>query len=223
MVELAEKNGVILFVNHNRRWDQLYQNIREYISSGGIGELQQISCYYTSGIANSCSHLFDVLRMLFGDVKHVSSWYKGDKSLDDPNMDGYITFNSDVTCTIQSLDVDHYTIFEFDIFGTDGRMRIIDNGFQLKYWKAGKSIKYLGYRELFTKESPITIPKKTMIQSAVKNIVDSLSGSRIPECNGYDGIKSLEIICAFHLSAKNESKIINLPLANREEISIKSL
>ena len=89
MLEIANDQGVVLLINHSRRWDKLYQDISDYIKEGNLGDIQQASCYYTAGIANTCSHLFDVLRMLFGDVVNVCSWYKDNSKKDDPNMDGY--------------------------------------------------------------------------------------------------------------------------------------
>jgi len=218
MIERVRENNVLLIVNHSRRWDLLYQDICEYIKLGRLGDIQQVSCYYTAGVANTCSHLFDVLRMFFGDIKSVCAWYKNDPKLDDPNMDGYLEFKNGVTATVQSLDVNCYTLFEFDIYGTKGRLRIQDNGFQISYWTAKESKKYLGYKELFSEKSPVGITKKTIMKNSIQNIVDCLSLESFPLCTGEDGGKALEIICAFHLSAKKCNKTITLPLKKRNLI-----
>ena len=52
------------------------------------------------------------------------------------------------------------------------------------------------------------------MKNTVRNIVSCLSSKSEPNCNGEDGVKSLEIICAFIESAKN-NKTITLPLKNR--------
>ena len=36
-----------------------------------FGEIQHVNFYYTRGIANSGTHLFDLLRYLFGEVKFI--------------------------------------------------------------------------------------------------------------------------------------------------------
>lgn len=215
MVNIAKDNNIVLMVNHSRRWDNLYQDIRDYIKSGGLGDIQQVSCYYTAGIANTCSHLFDVLRLFFGDVESVCSWIKDDSNKDDPNMDGYLKFQNGTTVTLQSLDVKQFTLFEFDIYGTKGRLRIQDNGFGLSFWKAKESKKSLGYKELFYEDAPIGVSKKMIMKNAIQNIVECLSLAVLPKCDGEDGVKALEIICAFHLSAKEDNKTISLPLENR--------
>lgn len=221
MLTIAEKNNIILFTNHSRRWDDLYQEIRGLINRGTFGGIQQVSCYYNVGIANSCSHLFDVLRMFLGEVESVCAWIKDDSNKDDPDMDGYLTFCNGTTVTLQTLDIQHYAFFEFDIFGTKGRIRIQDNGFGLSYWKARNSLKYQGYNELFEEMPPVEITEKTIMKKAIQNIVDSLSSNVLPACTGQDGVKSLEIICAFHLSAKRGDIPILLPL-NQRDLLIKS-
>jgi len=221
MLKIANDHGVVLLINHSRRWDKLYQDISDYIKEGKLGDIQQASCYYTAGIANTCSHLFDVLRMLFGDVVNVCSWYKDDIKKDDPNMDGYLKFPNGVTVTLQSLDVNYYTLFEIDIYGTKGRLRIQDNGFKVSYWESKESIKYLGYNELFEGAPPVNVLQKTIMKNAVQNIVDTLDSNAIPACTGEDGVKALEIICAFHLSARESNKTVSVPLSKRN-LMIKS-
>ena len=221
MVEIAEERDIFLLVNHSRRWDKVYQDIRDLIKANELGDIQQVSCYYTAGIANSCSHLFDVLRMFFGDVESVSGWYNKDLTKDDPNMDGYLKFQNGVRATLQSLNVKDYTLFEFDIYGTKGRLRISDNGFKVKYWEARESKKYLGYKELFVGDAPVRVTQKTIMRNAVQNIVECLSSEAMPACTGIDGVKSLEIICAFHASAMRGNMPIDLPL-KRRDMMIKS-
>jgi len=208
-------------INHRRRWDDLYRRVREYIKEGHLGQIQQVSCYYTSGVANSCSHLFDVLRMLFGEVKSVNAWYKGDANKDDPDMDGYLLMENDTTVTVQCLDYRYYSLFEFDIYGTHGRLRIEDNGFKMSYWHLRDSTSIPGLKSLSKENNPVEIHKKRIMVEAVENIVECLADKNIPAATGLDGVKSLEIICAFHASAKEDSKRISLPLMDRT-YSIKS-
>ena len=218
MLKVAQDNKLVLMVNHSRRWDDLYQDIKSLIDQKKLGDIQQVSCYYTAGIANTCSHLFDVLRLFFGDVASVAGWYKGDPALADPNIDGYLTFKSGVTATLQSLDVKSYTLFEFDIYGTTGRLRIKDNGFSLGFWRAAASQRYLGYRELETQDPLLKIAPKKIMRNAIKNIVDCLLNNRAPACSGEDGVKALEVICAFLRSASEQGQLVRFPLTDRQAI-----
>lgn len=221
MVKIASDHNIALFVNHRRRWDDLYEKIRDHINEGRMGKIQQVSCYYTSGIANTCSHLFDVLRMLFGEIQRVCAWHKNDFNKDDPDMDGYIIFQNGVTATLQSLDAHYYSLFEFDIYGSTGRLRIEDNGFKISYWSVRDSSESLGYRALFRDDIPVEVSQKNIMKNAVQNIVECLSLEAVPACTGIDGVKSLEIICAFHASAMSGNMPIDLPL-KRRDVAIKS-
>jgi len=218
MVATARKNGVTLLVNHRRRWDQLYQDVADYLRTGGLGNIEQVSCYYNAGIANTGCHLFDVLRMFFGEANTVSAWRKDAADKRDPNMDGYITFENNVSVSIQSLDIKNYLVFEFDIYGSKGRLRIEHNGFKLSYWAPVKSERFAGLNELEPQEPPIRIPEPAMFKNTVRDIVNCLQTKDQPACSGEDGVKALEIISAFHLSAKNDGKAVSLPPSNREYV-----
>ena len=221
MIKLSEAKNIKLAVNHNRRWDQFYRNIANFIHSGELGEIQQVSCYYTGGLANTCSHLFDVLRMFLGDAEGVTGWINDSKGKDDPNMDGYIKFKNGTAVTLQSVAANSFLIFEFDIYGTKGRLRIENNGFNVSYWKVKESIKYSGYRELVAESAPIKTPPKTMIKNAVQDIVECIQTSNEPACTGFDGYKALEMICAFQLSAREKNRFVSLPFENKN-LMIKS-
>ncbi len=221
MVKVARECGIPLFINHRRRWDDLYLKVRDYIKQGHLGQIQQVSCYYTSGVANTCSHLFDTLRMLFGEVKTVCAWVKNDANTNDPDMDGYLILENGTTVTVQALDARHYSLFEFDIYGTNGRLRIEDNGFKTTYWPLRDNVQIPGFKALFKDNSPIEFVPKAIMVNAAQNIVDCLSAKAKPAGSGEDGVKSLEIICAFHASVKNGNTPVHLPLQQRD-ISIVS-
>ena len=97
---------------------------RAQLHNGGLGELQQVTCYYTAGAANSGSHLFDLLRLYLGDA----AWVQGresrnpSRSADDPNLDGWIGFRSGAVAAIQACDVAAYMLFELTLLGTTGRL-----------------------------------------------------------------------------------------------------
>ena len=127
-------------------------------------------------------------------------------------------FKNGAAATLQSVALQSFLIFEFDIYGTNGRLRIQDNGFNLSYWKAKESLKYKGLNELFEESAPIEIHPKTMIKSAVEDIVKCLQTGKKPACTGDDGYKSLEMICAFQFSVNEGNKYISLPLKNKNLI-----
>lgn len=219
MVKLCKKKGVILAVDHQRRWDALHQKIKKFIGDGGIGDVQQVTFYYTAGIANTGSHMFDLLRYFFGDVKWVCGVYK--TKLDDPSIDGYLFFKNGISAAIQSCDVDNFLIFEMDVLGSKGRLRTANSGNSAKLFKVRDSKSFSGYKELFRIRSPFRPEPKKFMLNAVEDVIKCIERGGEPLCSGEDGKKSLELICAFHESARKDGKKIYLPLKNRN-VEIKS-
>jgi predicted dehydrogenase len=215
MVRLTREKNIVLAVGHQRRWDKLHNDIRQMIHDKEIGDIQQVTFYYTKGIANTGSHVFDLLRYFFGDVKWVFGVYKRNENSEDPDIDGYMHFNSGVSASIQSCDANNYLIFEVNILGSSGGIRIINSGFDTEFFKVNESKLFSGYKELEKIETPFKIEKKEMLIQAVEDIIRCIETGKDPMCTGEDGRNALEIISAFHESARKGGKKINLPLKNR--------
>ena len=90
-----------------RRFDKFYYNIKNLIEKNSFGSIQNIVIYYGGGIANTGSHIFDLIQFLFGNI----SWVEGKKSLNlsnnlsDPNLNGIIRTKSSITCNLHSINL----------------------------------------------------------------------------------------------------------------------
>lgn len=224
MIKVCKEKNVLLMIDHQRRFDKFHQNIRYFIEQGGLGKVQQASFYYTAGIANTGSHMFDLLRFFFDDVKWVYAIYSENKSPNpaDPNIDGSLKFKNGLFCTVQACDVKSFHIFDVDVIGTMGRIRITHSGFDCEFYKTEESKLFSGYNELYPSQPPIdkNTPRNFMV-NAVQHLVDCLDHKKEPISSGEDGRAALELICAFHESAKANGKKINMPL-KKSDIIIKS-
>lgn len=224
IVELCEAENVILQIDHQRRFDEFHQNIKEFIESNQLGKIQQVSFYYTAGIANTGSHMFDLLRFFFGEVEWVQAVYSENKSpnFQDPNIDGSLKFRNGAFCTIQACDVRFFSLFEMDCVGTEGRLKITLSGFDLEFYEIGESKFFSGYKELFRSQSPIRVnsPREFMF-NGVKQLIRCLEEGKKPLSSGEDGRASLELICAFHESARSNGLKVKLPLKD-SDVEIRS-
>ena len=215
IIEICKRNKIKLQINHQRRFHPIYLKIKKVLDEKKIGEIQFINVYYGAGIANTGSHMFDLLRMLFGEIKYVKSKYSKNKSQNknDPNLDMTIEFFNSITCQINSLDYTNYAIFNMEIYGMKGVLKIdlIKNeGKLLKISNKSNVYKIL--------EKEIIIAAKifeTPIQMGLRNIINSIKLDKKIQSNGNDGMKSLEIIIAVMKSAK-QKKQITLPLSNNQ-------
>ena len=50
MIDICEKNKVLLVINHQRRWDPAFLKLKKVIEEEKFGALQQINLLYTRGI-----------------------------------------------------------------------------------------------------------------------------------------------------------------------------
>ena len=214
LVDLCERRGVLLVVNHSRRWDPGHQRIKKFLESGRLGRILQVQCYYTAGLANTGTHLFDLLRLFLGEADWVRANPAPSFGEKDLTLSGQIFFKNGALTTVSGLDVGNYLIFEIDFYGTKGRFRVKDSGFGLEYWKIGPSPYFPGYQELVPASLPIDLKEKNMMTHAVSDLVSCLRRGGRPLSNGNDGRQSLEIICAFYESFRSGSRI-ELPLKNR--------
>src|SRR5262249_15574867 len=110
--ELCERRGVVLLVNHKRRFSTFHQAVAKFLRSGGAGSIQPATVYYVSGIANTGSHLFDLLRLYFGDVAWMETRLSHRRSplADDPNVDGTLWFEQGFPVSLQACDTAAYYI-----------------------------------------------------------------------------------------------------------------
>lgn len=224
MVKVCTEAGVLLIVDHMRRFDPFHQEIAGYVREGKLGRIQQVTCYYVAGAANSGSHLFDLLRFYLGDVNWVEAVYSHNSSpnRDDPNIDGRLGFEDELVAVIQACDVSAYMMFEVSLLGTEGRLRVMRNGFHAEFEKAADSTRFAGYKELHPTDLPFPADARhEFMLFGVAHIVDCLETGRAPVSTGEDGRAALEIISAVRASAAAGGQRVSLPLTG-STITVKS-
>lgn len=211
IINICKKNKIILGINHQRRFDPGYYFIQNLLKKNSLGEIQTINLYYGRGIANTGSHFFDLIRLLFGEVKSVNSVLSKNKSINpsDPNVDVTLNLQKNLICNFQSLDAKYFTMAELDIIGLKGRIKIdfVSNQGTLFCLPKNNFLdsKILVRSPNFTKLHP------SPIIFSIDNILDCIINNKTPLCTGLDGYKSLELIIA-SLSSSKKHKILKLPL-----------
>lgn len=216
IIELCKKNNVKLVVNHQRRFFPFYQNLARLIRTNDLGSIQHITVYYGGGIANTGSHIFDVLRLFFGQVKSVNAKKSRNKSShkNDPNLDILVEFKSGALCNLIALDFKHYGLAELEIFGTKKRffLDLITN--EIKVYKISKN--FQDYKRMVqTKTSLNCISPSTDIRLGIKNLAESITKGKKILCSGEDGYNSLELITGSMISSLTNQKIL-FPIKNKK-------
>ena len=215
IIDICKKNKISLMIDHQRRFDPFYNNIQQLINQKKIGRIQTINVYYGSGIANTGSHLFDLIRLFFGEIISLKSHASKNNSnnIMDPNFDIRLELSNKIICNIIALNYENYGLFEMDIIGTTGRIKLNLASNQIEYFKID-STDSLVYKKLTKNKIKIKRSKQSPIQLGIKNLIEVIKTKKQLKCTGLDGYKSLELIIASINSAKKGRKI-ELPLTNK--------
>jgi predicted dehydrogenase len=220
MVQISNKSGVVLAVNHLRRWDDNYLFAKKTVQEGKIGKIKAINAFYPARMFNMGAHLFDAIRMVIQKKPEVVSGISFDLDCSDPTVSGWIVFEENIICTVNSRRKREDYIFEIDIIGDNGRIRISEseNGDCVEWFTYNESLRYTGYRELFLKQhkhkhkhKPIN--EKDRFVEAINDIVAVVKGEK-DEVNstGEDGLYSLALCFTMLESAKRNGKPLKVEI-----------
>jgi len=122
------------------------------VKNGRLGKIQAVTGCYTKGLFNSGCHIINLLRAFFGkivDVKNLGGPLSKDFPYESPD---FVTKHRDVKCQIKALDYRNYMVFELDIIGQKGRIRLIEKGREIEWYVIDRDPVYKGYDSLRLKE-----------------------------------------------------------------------
>ncbi len=216
MILACRKNGTLLMVNHTRRWDRSFNDVKAVLDKGKIGKVDLIVAFAAAGLMNSGTHLFDILRYYFGDVQSVSGSLIPDGS-SDPGGRGTVRFRDDILTFFYS-GFKEYVLFGANLYGQEGMIELggqIRKDGAFKLLQAQASRKESGIKELKAMNPKPGVWSPPML-NAVSNMVNALDNKELPLCTGEDGRAAVEVAMAFHESDQKKTKRIVLPLKTRD-------
>jgi predicted dehydrogenase len=202
LVHLAAKRKVVLAVNYSRRYAQSHQKLRELLRSGAIGEIQTVGGYYTKGTLHNGTHWFDLARYLVGEVTRAWGADVRQERGDDPTLDAFLGFASGASAHLQGCDDSSFGIFEMDLIGTRGRVRLVESGHVVETYRVEDSPYCTGYRTLACSQR-VAGGLQDVLLHAVEDVVHCLEEGCQPRCAGADGVAALEIAFAVRESARS--------------------
>ena len=213
MLEACARHSVKLAVNCARRYHPLFQRAQETIAAGAIGEPLQITAYAECHLSHNGSHAIDTIRYLVGG--HVQ-WVFGEMASDeaaaadeDQPGNGYLAFENGARGLLRSMSSGPAAGWEFDVLGTEGRIRGLFNGNEWEQWTTTAD------------GDPARVVFKGVpwIQGMGLTIVDDLltavESDGKPRCSGEDAREALEIAMAMRESHRRGGVKVALPLADR--------
>ena len=224
MKKLCDDQGVALVVDHTRRFSSDYAYAKKLLRNGAIGKPLSVVCHFSGGMVHTGTHAYDILRYFFGDAVWVEAILEAPTqrigSLPQPaerplwqDAGGYglIVFDAGVYATVHG-ESKEYFIFEFDIMGTGGRLRIGNWLFEL--YGARESEKESGLRELRRQKTGRRKTTSPVIPAAL-HLLDCMEGRAENISGPQDGMAALEIALGLQRSHHLGGSRVHLPLQDR--------
>lgn len=228
MIEACDRNGVLLQVNHNRRWGSEWNIGQELLESGEIGKLNHIYCYMDGGkpvatwrsenegpLLHDFTHYFDLMDMYAGGVDWICGlaeqrerpWAVEDFSA------AIIKFKSGVTGSIHAAELSEYTNSAFELRGSKGVIRFDSERASLFKSVPGVYEADTGFQWYSLAESDLEHPTPNSTYSfALDELADALEGKCGLRSDGDTGRRSLEMVMGLYQSQLNNNQPVYFPV-----------
>ena len=236
MISACDANGVRLFVVKQNRYNQPVKKLREAVEAGRFGKLVlgtvrvrwcrpqkyydqdkwRGTWAYDGGVfANQASHHVDLLQWMMGEVESVFA--KTSTALVNIETEDtgvvIVRFKNGALGVIEATTATRPKDLEgsISVLGEKGSVRIGGVAVnQIEHWvfdtphEADAQIHDASYQtgSVYGFGHPLYYD----------NVIASMRGEALPETDGREGLKSLELLIAMYLSAR-DGKRISLPLA----------
>ncbi len=224
MVEACEQNGSRLITEHTRRFLPHYRKIRKMIDGGAVGDVRTITYSGARPLLHNGTHTVDYAFYFTKAAPQLVSGFLSDEPVVDPGGAGMIACEGGVVVFINCIATRKESLGTTEIAGTAGRI----NFCELRgIWEYGPLVEANeGYGARYDFEPIADMPAEFKLDdyfyAAARESIDCLLEDRESVSTGRDGLKSLEVITAIHISHKTSTQV-RLPLAEGlDQIEIRS-
>ena len=166
---VAKEKKVEVIVNHSRRFDQRFDQLKEEIQNNTFGDLYRVDFYTYGRWEKNGIHLIDTLVYLMGEkIKGLSSEISSSKVVLEEVQwtDVKIIFGNSFVVNIHENPEKNYQLFEMDFKFTKGRIHFQD--FENRLTIEKKQINYLNENILEPMSLSMVEKKKSNMQSLVE-------------------------------------------------------
>ena len=219
MIQVCEQKGVVLTIDHHRRWSPLYHRVRDEIRAGTIGQLGTIVA--TLGGPNAMlfhnDHILDAIcffaesepTQVFAHLEEgFEDWdrYKGDggkRRESEPGASGLIVFDNGVRALYGGVK-NTFKMFSLQLSGPDGEIYVNDRTAHLT----------TGPRPMGEGRSQPLLPAEYQVQglpAAYEELIDNIESGGTSISSGREARKTLRIAIAFLNSHQEGSRLVDVP------------
>lgn len=212
MVEACKAAGVVLAVHYPHRYEPACREVKRLLDEGTIGRLESITGHYSGRVFTMGTHLLDLMRWYAGDI----AWVWGDAlshGESEPSAGGHLRFRSDARgAVIAGWDHTNH-LFELDLHGSRGRIRLLKDGTEVEQFAFEPSPTRAGCHELVRRAAARHPAGPPPLIAAIHDVLRALQTGDTPACSGEDGLAALEAAWALCESSARGHVRVDLPLA----------
>jgi predicted dehydrogenase len=150
LVDACAARGILVAVNHLRRWAPDIDQLGQALRAGEWGEVRSLSGVYNKGVLNNGSHMIDLVHQLLGEsVSLIAAgppvW---DFWPDDPTVPALLLSDSGIPVQLTTAHAADYALFELTVVTAKGVIVIEDGGGNWRVRMIIDSAEFSGYRQL---------------------------------------------------------------------------
>jgi predicted dehydrogenase len=209
MVSAYAQRGIVLAVNYWLRWDAEIQHIKDALQKDELGRIQKVVVYYTKGICHLGSHAVDILLDWFGQPGEMQVFESHtDFAADDPTVDARLLVGN-VPVYLIGEDAREYNIFEIDILGTLGRIKVKAYGHSrdIEWFRRKPDPVFKEHQTLSPQSNSLFKPDPSLaITKALQEIVHAIQNGTTVRSNGRTALATLKVCCELARQAKTLHK-----------------
>jgi UDP-N-acetylglucosamine 3-dehydrogenase len=210
MIAAARERGVVVNVNHTRRWHPQYVVAREEVRAGGIGDLAQIVVHYGGPRAmlfRNHTHFLDlicffaesdpawVIAELEPGFEAYGTEYRGDGGRDpatEPGANAYVGFRNGVRAFLSGMKHASPEV-SVDLIGATGRLHVDDTA----------AVRVLAAEGETTHQLLAPRATRAGMQAAVADLLHALETGEAPQCPPEEARKAVALALAILESEAN--------------------
>jgi predicted dehydrogenase len=232
MIDACEQAGVLLQINHNRRWAGEWNLALELLQEGAIGTLNTVRCFIEGGkpapswrsenegpLLHDFTHFFDLMDMFAGEVDWLCGMAEQRRrpwAVEDFSA-AFMKFRTGATGVIHCSELTDYTDTGFELRGSHGVIRM--EGEQVRWYKAGHDMTEpesgFEWRALRLQDIDRPPASSTYV-AALEELVAALEGRGRLRSDGRTGRRSLEMVMAIYQSQLEGNRPVHFPVSLRD-------
>lgn len=208
-VEACENAGVLLAINHTRRWAPDVQRLAAELAAGQWGQVRSAAAYYNKGILNNGGHMMDLLHMLLGPLEVE---YAGPACWDfweqDPSVPAMLRAGN-IPVSVNIAHAADFAHFELQLVTEHGIITMEDGGMNWRVRRATTSPHFKGYHALDEgARTPGEYPHAML--AAATNLHAALTSGQQLFSDGRSAMAA-QRVCELIRHAANGAAVLNTP------------